>query len=135
MRGGPRPRHGRGHVARAVLEAMAFAEADVFERLATLGIATGAVTLLGGGARSALWAQIRADVSGLPVDIAARADTCPLGAAMLAAVAAGLAADLHACAALVARRGATVDPAADRGAVDEAYARYRRLFGALRTLW
>ncbi len=127
--------HGRGHLARAVMEGCAFAMRDVVDRLTAIGAGGDRLLLLGGGGRSALWAQIRADVSGLPVDVAARADTCPLGAAMLAAVAAGIVTDLHACAALVARRGATVDPAADRDAVDEAYARYRRLFGALRTLW
>jgi len=84
------PAHGAGHMARAVLEGCAFAMRDVIERLAEMGVAHERVLLVGGGSESPLWAHIRADVSGLPVEIAARADTAPIAAAMLAAVAAGV---------------------------------------------
>jgi sugar (pentulose or hexulose) kinase len=55
---------------------------------------------------------------------------------MLAAVAAGLAAGIDDCAARAARPGERLDPQpGSRAAAEEAYARYHRLFGALRTLW
>ncbi|MCB9574308.1 MAG: hypothetical protein H6709_19680 [Kofleriaceae bacterium] len=73
------PGHGAGHVARAVLEACAHAMRDVVERLAALGVAASSILLLGGGARSDVWAQIRADVAGLPV-ARARAATRALAA-------------------------------------------------------
>jgi xylulokinase len=127
------PSHGRGHAARAVLEACAFAMRDVVDRLRALGLPTDSIRLLGGGARSRLWAQIRADVAGLPVEVAARPDTSPIGAAMLAAVAAGLAPALPACAARLAPGATRIDP----GEVDygEHYARYRELFRCLEPMF
>jgi xylulokinase len=130
------PAHGAGHLARAVLEGCAFAMRDVLERLAALGVATEAILLLGGGARSRLWAQIRADLSGLPIEVPDVIDASPLGAAMLAAVAAGLQPDLARCAMGAAGAVTTIgpDPAA-RAAYDHAYGRYRLLFDALRPLY
>jgi xylulokinase len=92
--------------------------------------------LLGGGARSQLWAQIRADVLGLPTEISSRVDSSPVGAAMLAAVAAGLIENLHQAAGMVRAPAALLAPAAaTRGAYGEAYGRYRRLFDNLRPLF
>ncbi|HLL23899.1 MAG TPA: FGGY family carbohydrate kinase [Kofleriaceae bacterium] len=120
--------HERAHLARAVLEGLAFACRDVAERLAALGLGSDRVLLLGGGSRSDTWSQVRADVLGLPHDIAWSADTCPVGAAMIAAVAAGIHADVSAAAAVLPKSSRSFAP---RGNVDEAYARYQRLVAAL----
>jgi xylulokinase len=127
--------HDRGHVARAVLEGLAFAARDVVERLAALGLPTERVLLLGGGSRSAVWAQLRADVLGLPHDVVARTDTCPIGAAMIASVAVGVHPDLAAAAALAPppRRSFAPDPGA-AGASGAAYRRYRALVEQLAPL-
>jgi xylulokinase len=127
--------HDRGHVARAVLEGLAFAARDVVARLGELGLATRDVVLLGGGARSRIWAQIRADVLGCPHHVAAVRDATPIGAAMIAAVAAGLAPDLATLAARVPPPTATFTPDPDaRAAAEAAYARYQRLVGQLAPL-
>lgn len=123
--------HDRAHLARAVLEGLAFACRDVAERLAAIGLPASRVLLLGGGARSDTWSQIRADVLGRPHDVAWSADTCPVGAAMIAAVAAGLQPDLAGCAALLPPPARTFAPG---GALDEPYARYRRLVAQLAPL-
>ena len=120
--------HRQSHVARAVLEGLTFASRDVAERLVALGLPADDVLLLGGGANSRVWSQLRADVLGLPHRVASVVDTCPLGAAMIGAVAAGLHADLYTAA-------ATVEPAcelfapqpATRGALDAAYRRFQTL--------
>jgi xylulokinase len=127
--------HDRGHVARAVLEGLAFAARDVAMRLGELGLAAREVVLLGGGARSRVWTQIRADVLGLPHHVAARTDATPVGAAMIAAVAAGLAPDLATLAARVppATSTFTPDPAAVAASA-AAYARYQRLVAQLAPL-
>jgi xylulokinase len=96
--------HDRAHIARAVLEGLAFAASDVVARLGELGLPAREVLLIGGGAQSRVWGQIRADAIGRPHHVAARTDAAPIGAAMIAAVAAGLAPDLAARAALVPRR-------------------------------
>jgi xylulokinase len=128
--------HGSGHLARAVLEGCAFAMRDVLERLREMEVATHAILLLGGGARSRLWAQIRADLAGLPVAVPQVVDTSPLGAAVLAAVAAGLQPDLREAARLVATEATLLEPdAATRDAYDEAYSAYRKLFDSLRPMF
>ncbi|MGE5181443.1 MAG: xylulokinase [Acidobacteriota bacterium] len=114
--------HDRAHVARAILEGLAFACRDVVGRISALGLPAREVLVLGGGSRSATWAQLRADALGLPHQVAARADTCAIGAAMIAAVAAGLVPDLAAACALAPPPAATYQP---RGSLADAYDRYR----------
>jgi xylulokinase len=127
--------HERAHVARAVLEGLAFAARDVVVRLGELGLPAREVVLLGGGAQSGVWAQIRADVLGLPHHVAARTDAAPIGAAMIAAVAAGLAPDLATLAALVPAPSARFTPdSAAAPAAAEAYGRYQRLVAQLAPL-
>jgi xylulokinase len=123
-------------MARAVLEGCAFAMRDVIARLQSMGVAAEALLLLGGGAKSRVWAQIRADCTGLPAEIPALTATSPVGAAMCAAVAAGLHGSLAECAALVGEIAATVTPdPTRRAAYDEAYGAYHRLFGSLRPMY
>jgi xylulokinase len=130
------PSHGRSHLARAVVEGCAFAARDVIERIRRLSVPVGRMLLTGGGARSRLLARVRADASRLPVRRLLDGDTTPLGAAMCAAVAAGICPDLRACAAGVGSAGEDFPP--DAGAADfydEAHRRYRRLFDSLRPVF
>jgi len=130
------PAHGAAHLARAALEGCAFAMRDVVARLREMEIAAESLLLLGGGAKSRIWAQIRADCTGLPAEVPALTDTSPVGAAMCAAVAGGLHDSLLACAALVGEIAATVAPdPARRAAYDEAFDAYHRLFGSLRPMF
>jgi xylulokinase len=123
-------------MARALLEGLAFAMRDVVERLASLGVATDEVLLLGGGARSRLWAQIRADLLQRPVLLSNLADSSPLGAGLLAAVASGGFASLDEAASAIAPETRRIEPnAGARAAYDDAYGRYRRLFDSLRPMF
>ena len=124
--------HDRAHVARAVLEGLAFAARDVVDRLASLGLPTQEVLVLGGGGTSAVWNQIRADALQRPHHVAARSDSCAVGAAMLAAVAAGWLPDLATACASSPPPRATFQP---RASLDEPYERYRRLVRQIAPLW
>jgi sugar (pentulose or hexulose) kinase len=109
---------------------------DVVERLIALGVTVDGLLLLGGGARSRIWAQIRADCTGLPVELPSVTDTSPLGAAICAAVAGGIQPDILSCAALVGGEAETVEPdPAARAAYDDAYGAYRRLFDSLQPMF
>jgi xylulokinase len=136
------PAHAAAHMARAVLEGCAFAMRDVLERLRLMQVPIESILLLGGGARSRLWAQIRSDISGLPVTVPSRLDTSPVGAAMLAAVAANIQPNLETCARLVetaagqAGMKTILQPNPDHmKTYDEAYCNYRRLFDSLRPMF
>lgn len=130
------PAHGTAHLARALLEGLAFAMRDVFERVQALGVETQALRIAGGGARSVLWRQIRADLTGLPAEAPLHTDTSAIGAAVLAGKAAGHLKD-------IGRTVSELNPVADvtlplvrhREAYDNAYRRYRQLFESLRPLF
>ncbi len=78
--------HGRGHLARAVLEAVALRLADVWDALAIEPAALGAepARLTGGILRSPFWAQLCCDVLGVELAAVEAADASAVGAALLA---------------------------------------------------
>ncbi len=131
------PAHTRGHLLRALLEGSTYALRDVLEAMRGAGLETREIVCVAGGARSQLWRQMRADVTGLPVRVAADVETTARGAAMLAAAGAGLHATPAAAARAMARHGGeTLEPDPTRRAVyDEAYDRYRRVYAALRPVF
>ena len=59
--------HGRAEMARAVLEGVAFNLRLILNVFQELGVGLTALRLIGGGARSAAWRQILADVFNLPI--------------------------------------------------------------------
>jgi xylulokinase len=129
--------HGRPHLARALLEGNAFALRDVVDAMRTAGLAPTELVCVGGGARGDLLLEMRADVTGLPVTRPDDVETTARGAAMLAAVGAGLHADVPAAAtAMAGARREPILPDRDRqAAYATAYERYRDLYAALRPLF
>jgi xylulokinase len=124
--------HTKAHFARAVLEGTSLAMRDVIDRFDALGIATGRIRIMGGGAASRVWTQMRADLCGRPIESLEDGDTSAMGAAVLAAVAAGGAPDVRQAAARVEIPVTAVDPIAANYAVyDDCWHRYRALFDAL----
>ena len=125
--------HGDAHLARAVLEGCAYALRDIVDRLDALGLADDEVRVVGGGARSPLWLQIKADVLNRPVRPVLAEEPTALGAAMLAGVAGGTFADFDdAVARAVAIAPEPIVPDAARVArYAEGYAAYRRLFDGI----
>ncbi len=86
--------HTRAHFARAVLEGSAYGLRDIVDRMKEIGLAVEEIRAVGGGARSPLWRQIKADVTGVPVSLTQTVETTALGAAILALHGAGLAQSL-----------------------------------------
>lgn len=125
--------HTRGHFVRAVLEAVAFMLRRNVELLAGAGARAAEIRSHGGGARSDLWSQIKADACGLPVVTLEGEDAAVRGDAMTAGVAVGVYRDLgEAARALVAVKARFEPEPAGRAAYDAAFERYNRLFEALR---
>ena len=128
--------HGRGHVVRAVLEGVAFSLRDSFTIFSELGLPVDKVRVGGGGARSAAWRQIQADVYGRDVETVATEEGAGYGAALLAGVGAGFWPSVDdACDAVV--RTAQVTPVRPDAArvMNDQYARYRRIYPALRAIY
>jgi sugar (pentulose or hexulose) kinase len=83
-------RHTRAHVYRSILEAIALTMKDNVDAMCDeLGIALERIVVSGGGAASALFVQIFADVFGIPASRPVGGSGASLGAAICAAVATG----------------------------------------------
>ncbi len=79
-------RHTRAHLVRAVLEGVAFGLKDSLDLMRSAGLAPATeVRVTGGGAKSALWRQILADVFGASIATVGCAEGAAFGAALLAA--------------------------------------------------
>jgi L-xylulokinase len=86
--------HGEGHLLRALFEGVAFEHRRHIDVLRSSGLRFDRATLSGGGARSAVWPQMFADVLGIPITVAACTETGALGAAIAAGVGIGAFPDL-----------------------------------------
>jgi xylulokinase len=129
--------HTRAHMTRALLEGSAFALRDILTAMRDAGLGVERLTIVGGGAKGPLWRQIKADVTGLPVRVPVSVETTATGAAILAAVGAGLHATVaEAVDAFVSFRPDVHEP--DPGsaeAYEAAYTRYRAVYDALRPVF
>lgn len=125
-------KHGKGHCARAIMESIAYMLKKILADFFRAGVAMKEVRSMGGGARSDLWLQIKADVTGLPITRMQDEETSTLGAAMLAAVHCGEHPDIASAAAAMVRLGTRFEPDPRRAAVyQRSYALYNDLYGAL----
>ena len=117
--------HGRAAFLRAVQAGVAYSLRDCTSLLDWGGVT--AIRLCGGGARSASWCGIIADVLGLPVHQMQQQDASALGAA-LAAVAGCTQADLRRLSERAVGASVRIEPdAARREVYDSGYRRYRAL--------
>jgi xylulokinase len=115
--------HGRRDVARAVLEGCAFQLRHIAESLAPPG--PGGIVAVGGGARSALWLGIMADVMGTPLLVPRVLEAGALGAAILAGVGVGVYPGVQEAAGELVQ---IVDRIAPDGARHERYGKVYALF-------
>jgi xylulokinase len=129
-------RAGAADFALAVLEGVALSARLLFEACdKAAGGGTARLFHAGGGARSDLWAQIRADALGLPLDRVACLDVGCLGAAMMAAVGAGAFGSLDEAVARMAKVERTFEPNPRlKPRYDAMYAAFTAATGALKAL-
>ena len=86
---GLRQEHDAIDMAGAIMEGVAYVLQKNCLHIAANGIPLSSIIATGGGAKSAVWCQMYADITGLPVRIPAEKEAACLGAAMIAAVADG----------------------------------------------
>jgi xylulokinase len=124
--------HTRGHFVRALLEGSAFAVRDITTQMQAAGIELRELRVVGGGAKSRLWNQIKADVTGLQVNVPEITETTALGAAFLALVGTGAYATLAEVSEHIVQIRECVDPdPVAQSTFTEAYERYRQTYFAL----
>lgn len=130
---GMRPDTSRRNMTLAVLEGVAFALRDCVEIARSGGADIRSTRICGGGAKSALWRQIVADVLNVPVERPAAEEGPSLGGAMLAMVACGEYADVRAAAEKIVKVASVTEPdPAAAAKYEKKYGIFRRLYPALR---
>lgn len=109
---GLRPEHTLGHASRAVLEGVCFAHRAHLEILRGAGsdLAREVAVLSGGASHSAYWASLFADTLGVRLELTGCAEAGALGAAIAAAVGAGIYQSVAEAAAAMVRITSTCEP-------------------------
>jgi xylulokinase len=126
----------RADLTQAVLEGVAFAIRDSVEVARSLGIEITSSKICGGGAKSALWKKIMANVLNVQLQCVASEQGPGLGGAMLAMVACGAYPTVaDACNALVSV-ASTVEPEAELVArYENRYQQFRKIYPACKELF
>jgi xylulokinase len=126
-------KHGRGHIARAIMEGVTYAMRDSLEILQQMGVPVRQVRASGGGARSKFWRQLQADVFGKKV-VTIQAEQGPAyGVALLAAVGAGAFKNVReACGATIRMASETAAVRSSRSAYNRRFPMYQQLYQSLK---
>ena len=127
--------HGPGHIFRALYEATACGTRHILDDAAKHGLDVARIFVGGGGAKSALWLQIHADVLQRPIHLTRETESCALGAAMAAAVRAGIYPDFDSAARAMVAIETVVEPVETNSQVyDNLFDEYVNLYESMRSL-
>ncbi len=115
--------HPREHLARALMEGAALVTKRKLVELAAAGIRARRLVMVGGPAESQVWPRIVAEICGLELSLLSGQAAGAVGAAMLAAIGAGLHADEREAFAAMGGRAVEIRPE------PEAVRRYESIYG------
>jgi xylulokinase len=125
-------RHTRAHFTRALMESVAYMLKKNLDLVESLDVPVHHIRSIGGGARSPLWLQMKADVLQKPVTGVESEETACLGAALMAAVAAGEFPSLEEGVAQMVRLRPTIYPEVHNLAVyQQGFEKYNELYERL----
>ena len=126
-------RHTRAHMTRSVMEGITMSLKDCLELGQQCGAAASRIYLSGGGARSAFWQQMAADIFEIEVARTGSDEGPAYGAALLAAVGAGIYESVEqACAACISVKDVKQPNMAEREKYRHLYGLYQPLYSDLK---
>ncbi len=127
-------RHGKGHLARAVVEGATYAMRDSLEIIKEMGVPVRQIRLSGGGARSPFWRQMQADVYGQKVCTINAEEGPAYGVALLAAAGTGAYKNVvEACSATISVVTETKPDTKAKRTYNRLYPTYGQLYRSLKT--
>lgn len=127
--------HGTRDLYRAMMEGVTYEMMINVERLERFGITPTKLYATGGGARSDVWLQIKADILDRPITALSAKEEGACGTCMLAGVAVGAYRDLLEAKAAFVRERATYSPDTKQAeAYKPYYGAYRKLYDAVRPI-
>lgn len=122
----------RSTLAKAVLEGLTFELRVNLDLLKDGGIPIRELLAVGGGARSDLWLQLKADICAIPLRVPQVTEAACLGAAILAGTAAGIYSGLQVAVAQTVSSHRHIQPRPEsRAAYETRYRLYRQLYPTL----
>ena len=126
----------RSQFYKAVMEGITYEMRLNLDMLSSGGVPVKALNATGGGSRSPIWMQIKADITGLPVHTLQNPEAGAVGCIMLGAVAKGYYQDLYEASDALVRIKDTYEP---NPAMHEQYAvhyeHYCRMYDAVKTIY
>jgi len=128
--------HTKAHMARAVMEGVAFHIRWICETLERLGFKFEAINAIGGGCKSEIWPQIISDISGHPLQIVEHPlEAGAMAAALCVAVGMGVYASMDEVDDLIKIKTIVQPNPAHRQRYDDLYGIYRQLYDSLAPLY
>jgi xylulokinase len=122
-------------IAKAILEGLTFELRANTDLLQATGISLQTLHAVGGGARSPLWCQLKADICRTPLRVPRVTEAACLGAAVLAGVGTEVYTDLREAVAYTVRFTERIEPQSEQATLyDKRYALYTQVYPALRPL-
>lgn len=125
----------QAQIAQAILEGVTYELRMNLELLRDAGLRLDELHPVGGGARSRMWLQMKADICQIRLRLPQITEAACLGAAILAAVGARIHPDIASCVDQAVHFEGTMAPEQERACrYDRCYRLYRKLYPALRPL-
>jgi xylulokinase len=122
----------KSDIVQALMESIAYDTVNTLSLMRAEGIEVNRIRITGGGARSAWWTQLKADMTNMPVEVVAQTEPGTWGAALLGGVAIGLYDDIEEVSHRYAGTQTIYQPDPDRAALHyERLQEYRKLMGLL----
>jgi xylulokinase len=129
-------KHTRADMIRALVEGVSYSQKDCLVIIEELGVDINTVRVSGGGARSALWRQLLADVFERKVASLATQEGSAYGAALLALAGSGAYASVpEVCAKVIRETESLIPNAHDSSVYRRHYEVFRQLYPALKPLF
>lgn len=130
------PYHRKEHFVRAILEGVGYSLRENIEIYADLGWECREIRVTGGGAKSKLWNQINADITGRPQCLLRCDEAAALGAAILVSIGTGVYSSLSEACEQMVRPAGVIYPNPDNQAVyEEGYQLYQQVYQRTRDLF
>ncbi len=122
------PEHTRGHFARSIMESVS---CMLKENLDYLKANASEIRSMGGGANSAVWCQIKADMTGKKIVTLKNGETACLGGAILAGVGIGLFASCDEACKIIETKNTYLPKGVDYAEVYERYKNYDNILNVI----
>lgn len=130
-------RHTRAHFIRSIMESLGYLISRNLEAIRAMGLEIQQIRTMGGGSKSDLWNQIKADITGMTLHTTySSQDTACLGSAILAGYAAGIFESVGSAVDQMVKIKKTYEPnLVNHDIYLKQYEKFKLLFNSLETLY